>query len=67
MIKYMSKSVTEFVTESHGKSWRVMEIVTWKYKHSTKMELPMVWGNVKCTDRVGGVGWCNGRCDGQSV
>ena len=23
-----------------------------------------MWGNVKCTDRVGGVGWCNGRCDG---
>ena len=31
------------------------------------MEFPTVWGNVKCTDRVGGVGWCNGRCDGQSV
>ena len=59
MIKYMSKSMTEFVTESHRKSW--------KYKHSTKMELPMVWGNVKCTDRVGDLGWCNGRCDGQSV
>ena len=28
MIKYMSKSVTEFVTESHGKSRRVTEIVT---------------------------------------
>ena len=59
MIKYMSKSMTEFVTESHGKSR--------KYKHSTKVELPTVWGNVKCTDGVGGVGWCNGRCDGWSV
>ena len=66
MIKYMSKSVMEFVTESHRKSWRVTEMSR-KYKHSTKMELPMVWGNVKCTDRVGGVGWCNGRCDGRSV
>ena len=28
MIKYMSKSVTEFVTKSHGKSRRVTEIVT---------------------------------------
>ena len=28
MIKYMPKSVTEFVTESHGKSWKVMEIQT---------------------------------------
>ena len=48
MIKYMPKSVTEFVTESHGKSRR--------YKHSTETELPMVWGNVKCTDGVGGAG-----------
>ena len=24
-------------------------------------------GIVKCTDGVGGVGWCNGRCDGWSV
>ena len=31
------------------------------------MELPTEWGNVKCTDRVGGVGWCNGRCDRRSV
>ena len=31
------------------------------------MELPMVWGNVKCIDGVGGVGWCNGTCDGRSV
>ena len=23
----------------------------------------MVWGNVKCTDGVGGAGWCNGKCD----
>ena len=59
MIKYMSKSVTEFVTESHRKSQ--------KYECSTKMELSMVWGNVKCTDGVEGVGWCNGRCDGRSV
>ena len=28
MIKYMPKSVTEFVTESHGKSRKVTEIVT---------------------------------------
>ena len=31
------------------------------------MELPTVWGNVKCVDGVGGVGWCNGTCDGWSV
>ena len=48
MIKYMCKSMMEFITESHRKSWR--------YKHSTETELPMVWGNVKCTDRVGGAG-----------
>ena len=54
MIKYMSKSVTECVTE-----------MSQKYKHSTKMELPTVWGNVKCTDGIRGVRWCNGRCDGR--
>ena len=26
--------------------------------------MPTVWGNVRCVDRVGGVGWCNGVCDG---
>ena len=31
------------------------------------MELPTVWGNIKCIDGVGGVGWCNGTCDGWSV
>ena len=44
-----------------------------KYERSTKMELPTVWGNVKCTDGVGlldGVmedvmdGVCDGVCDG---
>ena len=26
-----------------------------------------VGGNVKCTDGVGGAGWCNGKCDGRIV
>ena len=45
----MPKSMTEIVTEIGC---------------LTGMELPTVWGNVRCIDRVGGVGWCNGTCDG---
>ena len=49
IIKYMPKSMTEIVTESHEESRR--------YDCSTGMELPTVWGNVRCI----------GTCDGRSV
>ena len=32
-----------------------------------RWQLPMVWGNIRCTDRVGGAGWCNRKCDEWSV
>ena len=60
MIRYMPESMTGSVTES------VMEIVM-EIQSFKGMELPMVWGNIKCTDRVGGAGWCNGKCDGRSL
>ena len=58
----MPKSVTEIVTESHGESRRVTEShgESRRYDHSTGMELPMVWGNVKHV--MDGV--CDGVCDG---
>ena len=59
MPKSVTEIVTEIVTESHGESWR--------YDRSTGTELPTVWGNVRYIDRVGGVGWCNGTCDGRSM
>ena len=59
MPKSVTEIVTEIVTESHRESQR--------YDRSTGTELPTVWGNVRCIDRVGGVGWCNGTCDRQSV
>ena len=69
MPKSVTEIVTEIVTESHGESRRVTEShgESQRYDHSTGMELPTVWGNVRCIDRVGGVGWCNGTCDGRSV
>ena len=44
----------------------VMEIVS-EIQSFKRTELPTVWGNIKCTDRVGGAGWCNGKCGRQSV
>ena len=26
-----------------------------------------MWGNIKCIDRIGGAGHCNGECDGQRL
>ena len=59
MPKSVTEIVTEIVTESDGE-WR-------RYDCSTGTELPTVWGNVRCIDRVGSVGWCNRTCDGRSV
>ena len=42
MPKSVTEIVTEIVTESHRESQR--------YDRSTGMELPTVWGNVRCID-----------------
>ena len=63
----MPKSVMEIVTEIVMESHRDSHGESRRYDCSTGTELPTVWGNVRCVDRVGGVGWCNGTCDGRSV